>query len=335
MILALCSQNRTYMIVSVTRIYTLVKNGDSGQALLHSPKTPKEQGMQGGEREGSWEEERERGCGVHASWGSSQKATELSRGLGVVSPWGGVSAPLLAGRAKSPSGSQAPGCGWAVSPRINDSAWLGPVKPCALTLSFTAFPCVRECFFLFVFMKVVKSSPCGLSGNGQGQGWHVGSAGLPWGKGKWLWKCPRPCHCGCVSRSSEELLGHAYHLLMAQLSQEHAEIRLSAFQVLGQLFARSHQFRTLVISNFQEFLELTLGTDHERPLPPPREVAQRLRQAATRAVHGWNEKYGAAYKKLALGFHFLKHSKQVGRPCTAPPARAVWAGGGLEPEEQL
>ncbi|KAI4585969.1 hypothetical protein MJG53_020594 [Ovis ammon polii x Ovis aries] len=114
-----------------------------------------------------------------------------------------------------------------------------------------------------------------------------------------------------ICKSSEELLGHAYHLLMAQLSQEHAEIRLSAFQVLGQLFARSHQFRTLVISNFQEFLELTLGTDHERPLPPPREVAQRLRQAATRAVHGWNEKYGAAYKKLALGFHFLKHSKQV------------------------
>lgn len=39
------------------------------------------------------------------------------------------------------------------------------------------------------------------------------------------------------------------------------------------------------------------------------------------------------YKKLALGFHFLKHSKQVGsRLCTAPPARAAWAGGGLEPE---
>ncbi|KAB0354243.1 hypothetical protein FD755_022781 [Muntiacus reevesi] len=114
-----------------------------------------------------------------------------------------------------------------------------------------------------------------------------------------------------ICKSSEEQLGHAYHLLMTQLSQEHAEIRLSAFQVLDQLFARSHQFRTLVVSNFQEFLELTLGTDHERPLPPPREVAQRLRQAATRAVRGWNEKYGAAYKKLALGFHFLKHSKQV------------------------
>ena len=145
--------------------------------------------------------------------------------------------------------------------------------------------------------------------------------------GEGQWKCARPCHCTCVSRSSGEQLGRAHRLLMAQLSQEHAEVRLSAFQVLDQLFARSHQFRTLVVSNFQEFLELTLGTDHERPLPPPREVAQRLRQAATQAIRGWNEKYGAAYKKLALGFHFLKHSKQVGRPRTAP--RPVRSGQGV------
>ncbi|XP_032189446.1 UV-stimulated scaffold protein A [Mustela erminea] len=114
-----------------------------------------------------------------------------------------------------------------------------------------------------------------------------------------------------ICKSSEEQLSRAYHLLMAQLSQDHAEIRLSAFQAIDELFARSHQFRMLVVSNFQEFLELTLGTDHEQPLPPPREVAQRLRQAATRAIQGWNEKYGTAYKKLALGYHFLRHSKQV------------------------
>ena len=189
-VLAVCSQNRTYMIVSVTRIYTLVKNGDSGPALLHSLKTPKEQGVQGGEGEGSWEEERERGCGVHASRGSSQKATGLSGGLGVVSPWGGVSAPLLAGRAKSPSGSQAPGCGWAVSPGMNDSAWLGPVKPCALTLSFTAFSCVRECLFLFVFMKVVKSSPCGLSSNRQGPGLARGQCSSAPGEGQMALEVP-------------------------------------------------------------------------------------------------------------------------------------------------
>ncbi|KAL0596721.1 UV-stimulated scaffold protein A, partial [Plecturocebus cupreus] len=114
-----------------------------------------------------------------------------------------------------------------------------------------------------------------------------------------------------ICKSSEEQLSRTYRLLIAQLTQEHAEIRLSAFQIVDELFARSHQFRVLLVSNFQEFLELTLGTDPAQPLPPPREAAQRLRQAATRAVEGWNEKFGEAYKKLALGYHFLRHNKKV------------------------
>ncbi|XP_072192161.1 UV-stimulated scaffold protein A [Excalfactoria chinensis] len=114
-----------------------------------------------------------------------------------------------------------------------------------------------------------------------------------------------------ICRSSEEHLGHAYHLLLTGLHQEHAEIRFSAFQIIQELFSRSHHFRTLLVSNFQEFLELTVGTDHEQPLPPPREVAQKLRKAAIAAVRGWHEKYGEAYKKLSLGYHYLKQNKKV------------------------
>ncbi|NXR18039.1 UVSSA protein, partial [Cinclus mexicanus] len=114
-----------------------------------------------------------------------------------------------------------------------------------------------------------------------------------------------------ICRSSEEHISHAYHLLVTRLQEEHAEMRFSAFQVVQELFARSHQFRTLLISNFQEFLELTVGTDHEQPLPPPKEVAQKLRRAAIKAVQDWHEKYGEAYKQLSLGYHFLKQNKKV------------------------
>uniref|UniRef100_A0A8C6YPL6 UV-stimulated scaffold protein A n=1 Tax=Nothoprocta perdicaria TaxID=30464 RepID=A0A8C6YPL6_NOTPE len=114
-----------------------------------------------------------------------------------------------------------------------------------------------------------------------------------------------------ICRSSEEHLARAYHLLMTRLQEEHAEIRFSAFQIAHELFARSHHFRTLLIADFQDFLELTVGTDHEQPLPPPKEVAQKLRRAAIKAVQGWHEKYGEAYKKLALGYHFLKQNKKV------------------------
>ncbi|XP_009078750.1 PREDICTED: UV-stimulated scaffold protein A, partial [Acanthisitta chloris] len=111
--------------------------------------------------------------------------------------------------------------------------------------------------------------------------------------------------------SSSEHISHAYHLLMTRLNEEHAEMRFSAFQVVQELFVRSHQFRTLIISNFQDFLELTVGIDHEQPLPPPREVAQKLRKAAIKAVQDWHEKYGEAYKQLSLGYHFLKQNKKV------------------------
>ncbi|XP_028902266.1 UV-stimulated scaffold protein A isoform X2 [Ornithorhynchus anatinus] len=114
-----------------------------------------------------------------------------------------------------------------------------------------------------------------------------------------------------ICKSSEEHISQAYHLLMTQLNQEHAEIRFSAFQIVDELFTRSHQFRTLIISNFQEFLELTVETDHEQPLPPPKEVAKKLKREAIKSVQEWNEKYGEAYKKLSLGYHFLKHNKKV------------------------
>ncbi|NXT79563.1 UVSSA protein, partial [Zapornia atra] len=98
---------------------------------------------------------------------------------------------------------------------------------------------------------------------------------------------------------------------MTRLNEEHAEVRFSAFQIVQELFTRSHQFRTLIISDFQDFLELTVGINHEQPLPPPKEVAQKLRKAAIKSVQDWHEKYGEAYKKLSLGYHFLKQNKKV------------------------
>ncbi|XP_076878863.1 UV-stimulated scaffold protein A isoform X2 [Brachyhypopomus gauderio] len=98
---------------------------------------------------------------------------------------------------------------------------------------------------------------------------------------------------------------------MTQLSQDHAEIRLSAFQMATELFCRSHHFRVLLVTNLQEFLELTVETDVEQPLPPPKEVARKLKTQAIQTVQAWQTTYGEAYKKLALGYHFLKQVKKV------------------------
>uniref|UniRef100_A0A3B5R1W4 UV-stimulated scaffold protein A n=1 Tax=Xiphophorus maculatus TaxID=8083 RepID=A0A3B5R1W4_XIPMA len=114
-----------------------------------------------------------------------------------------------------------------------------------------------------------------------------------------------------ICKASNDCIDHVYHSVMSQLNQEHAEIRLSAFQIASDLFSRSHHFRTLLVDNFQEFLELTVETDSEQPLPPPKEVARKLRSLAVQTVQSWHTSYGSAYKKLELGYHFLKQVKKV------------------------
>ncbi|XP_053284888.1 UV-stimulated scaffold protein A isoform X2 [Pleuronectes platessa] len=129
-----------------------------------------------------------------------------------------------------------------------------------------------------------------------------------------------------ICKVSNDCIDHLYHLVMAQLNQDHCEVRLSAFQIASELFSRSHHFRTLLVDNFQyllwkclsscllllqEFLDLTVETDLDQPLPPPKEVARKLRSLAIQTVQSWHASHGTAYKKLALGYHFLKQVKKI------------------------
>ncbi|KAM9834777.1 UV-stimulated scaffold protein A isoform 3-T24 [Syngnathus typhle] len=98
---------------------------------------------------------------------------------------------------------------------------------------------------------------------------------------------------------------------MSQLTQNHADIRLAALMIASDLFPKSHHFRTLLVENFQEFLELTVQTNLKRPLPPPQLVARKLRSLAVQTIQSWQSSYGSAYKKLELGYHFLKQFKKV------------------------
>ncbi|KAI5624773.1 UV-stimulated scaffold protein A [Silurus asotus] len=114
-----------------------------------------------------------------------------------------------------------------------------------------------------------------------------------------------------ICKLSNDYIDHFYHLIMTQLNQDHAEVRFSAFQMATELFSRSHHFRVVLVANLQEFLELTVETDAEQPLPPPKEVARKLKTQAIQTVQAWHTTYGEAYKKLALGYHFLKQVKKV------------------------
>ncbi|XP_033122407.1 UV-stimulated scaffold protein A-like [Anneissia japonica] len=114
-----------------------------------------------------------------------------------------------------------------------------------------------------------------------------------------------------ICRTSDAFVGQLFHLVMTQLRMDHAEIRLSAFQIIQEIFARSHHFRELLVSDFQEFLELTSEMCLEMPLPPPKAAANLLKEQTLKTVQNWYEKFGQSYKKLALGYNYLKHVKRV------------------------
>jgi hypothetical protein len=52
---------------------------------------------------------------------------------------------------------------------------------------------------------------------------------------------------------------YCYRLLIAQLDKPHSEIRFSTFQIVDQLFNRSHHFRTLLLADFNYLIDKCLG----------------------------------------------------------------------------
>ena len=114
-----------------------------------------------------------------------------------------------------------------------------------------------------------------------------------------------------ICKKSDVYVKHAYHLVLTQLKKNHAEIRLSSFQIINELFLRSHTFRDMLLIDFQIFLELTLETDYKQPLPPPTSAAKILKEKAIEAIDRWHRKFGSHYKKLDLGYNYLKRVKNV------------------------
>uniref|UniRef100_UPI00358E2CA4 UV-stimulated scaffold protein A isoform X2 n=1 Tax=Myxine glutinosa TaxID=7769 RepID=UPI00358E2CA4 len=114
-----------------------------------------------------------------------------------------------------------------------------------------------------------------------------------------------------ICRLSDEYVRRTYELLLEQLNQKHSQVRLSALQLCDELFTRSHCFRLLLLADFRLFLGLTAGAEEGQPLPPPRDTARMLRRHALFAIRSWNEKFGANYRKLALGYDYLHRVKKI------------------------
>jgi hypothetical protein len=114
-----------------------------------------------------------------------------------------------------------------------------------------------------------------------------------------------------LCKHSNATLQHVFTLLMTQLEKNHREIRYSTFQIICQLFERSHMFRQLILVDFQIYMDLTMDLDFANPLPPPKHVADKLKSEALKAMCAWFKKFGPAYGQLRVAFQFLKTVKKI------------------------
>ena len=105
----------------------------------------------------------------------------------------------------------------------------------------------------------------------------------------------------------DAVLPELFSLLMTHLKRNHSEVRLSALQVLAEIFERSHKFRLMVMEELQEVLALVLETDPmSRPLPPPKAAKQLLNSLAIAKVDEWVKTFGGSYPKLHHAYNFLR-----------------------------
>jgi len=114
-----------------------------------------------------------------------------------------------------------------------------------------------------------------------------------------------------LCKKSDTNIEETFKLTMLQLEKDHAEIRLSAFLIIDQIFRRSHHFRTLMIKDMNKYIPLVFEVDSQSPLPPPKEAMETLKVKAIVAMEEWHETFGQAYKRIQLAHHYLKTCHKI------------------------
>lgn len=102
---------------------------------------------------------------------------------------------------------------------------------------------------------------------------------------------------------------------------------------MDYLFTRSKYFRELFVKDLQPFFERAVGTDSDKPLPPPSHWATATREKSLEVLEKWYEEFGKFYKQvcsllncaasmrranasvqLKQGYFYLKHTRKMQFP---------------------
>jgi lysozyme family protein len=66
-----------------------------------------------------------------------------------------------------------------------------------------------------------------------------------------------------------------------------------------------------VIEDLQDFMQHTVGTRKEHPLPPPKSAANALRHQALKAISDWYHEFKLWHVELESAYKYLKNCLNV------------------------
>lgn len=118
-----------------------------------------------------------------------------------------------------------------------------------------------------------------------------------------------------ICKQNDRNVRLAKKFVFVQLGRNHCVVRLNCVHIIDQLFQRSNCFRNLVLDDFQTLVDLSLGCDPSKPLPPPASQHKKIRKESIKKIKEWHDKFGDGYKKLRLSFNFLKQIIDFDEQC--------------------
>ncbi|GIY42531.1 UV-stimulated scaffold protein A [Caerostris darwini] len=116
---------------------------------------------------------------------------------------------------------------------------------------------------------------------------------------------------GDICKASDDNINSAYYTLMVQLRRNHSEVRYSTLLIINELFLRSYVFRNHLQKDLDEFLELVVETNLNKPLPLPQLRGKELKLKGLEYIQNWANEFGDEYIRLRLALNFLKNCKKV------------------------
>lgn len=114
-----------------------------------------------------------------------------------------------------------------------------------------------------------------------------------------------------ICKKLDVYVKYVYYLVLIQFKKNYVEIRFLLFQIINEFFFCFYIFREMLLIDFQIFLEFIVEIDYRQLFLLLKVVVKVFKEKVIEVIDSWYCKFGLYYKKLDLGYNYLKRVKNV------------------------